>query len=706
MAISDITKPMALDETLQATNGKMDSVITKLQGIIDALGLDTSVYKPKGNIACAQLVPALLIESNIGNVYNVTDNGTTTSDFAEGAGKPIHVGDNVAIVDIGTGGQSEYKFDLLAGMVDLTNYVQKSATPGLLKNDGTVDDTPYTVVESSTTNGNIVIDDVETPVYRNYGNNTVLTTDKTPFLTRQTLNPTGFSSYVREKLIGCSVAWNQLVNGNFENYTKTSGSTITKSGDTYTFTKSGTQSIMYSKEANVVVPIGHKILIIFKGLTTSVYASLVRSNSNTTDLLINPDTPYLIHQVANNDVYGFGLYLNANLASSVSWKTYQCIDLTLAFGSTIADHLYSLTNNGGITKLRDMGCPIDKYTPYGYGLYSVKTSGKKIVGKNLFDGLYPNLDTTIRYRSIYLGIGTYTMSGTASTSGGCLWFFFEGQVTSGANNSTNGVGEGQSRTITTSDGYVTVAYRNNDNKNIKDYNAQIELGSTATTYEPYIGVTYPLGNDELRGKFDLVNGEIVASGDVKESNGEITRKYAAVNLGTLTDWSRNQGSDGNYRFRVVVPSAKLSGNYGQRNTLCSLYALDSRDDTVEPNNKEYILTGSMYSSSVFIVIRDDSYTDATTFKTAMNGVYLIYELANPTTVQSTPFADPMSLVGATTEEYIDTRDIPCPVGAERQYMGQSEDVVEIPSTPQSDGVWVQKCYVSGGKAHYVWELES
>ena len=112
----------------------------------------------------------------------------------------------------------------------------------------------------------------------------------------------------------------------------------------------------------------HKILIIFKGLTTNVYASLVRSNGSTKDILISTSTPYLIHQVANNDVYGFGMYLNASLATSVSWKTYQVIDLTLAFGSTIADYLYNLSdNNGGITKLRDMGFPIDKYTSYGYG---------------------------------------------------------------------------------------------------------------------------------------------------------------------------------------------------------------------------------------------------------------------------------------------------------------------------------------------------
>ena len=167
MAIADITKPMALDETLQATNGKMDTVVTKLQGIIDALGVDTSVYKAAGNKTCAELVPGLLVASNLGNVYNMTDSGTTTSDFVEGAGKEIHVGDNVAIVDVGTGGSNVYKFDLLAGMVDLTNYIQKSSTAGLVKNDGTIDTSSYATTSqipdisgkadkvTSATNGNL-----------------------------------------------------------------------------------------------------------------------------------------------------------------------------------------------------------------------------------------------------------------------------------------------------------------------------------------------------------------------------------------------------------------------------------------------------------------------------------------------------------------------------------------------------------------------
>jgi len=101
------------------------------------------VYKPAGNKTVAELTSALLIAGNLGNVYNMTTSGETTSDFVEGAGKPIDVGANVAIVDVGTSSTPSYKFDLLSGMVDMSNFVQKSNTAGLLKNDGTVDTTEY-----------------------------------------------------------------------------------------------------------------------------------------------------------------------------------------------------------------------------------------------------------------------------------------------------------------------------------------------------------------------------------------------------------------------------------------------------------------------------------------------------------------------------------------------------------------------------------
>ena len=92
----------------------------------------SSVYKPSGDKTCAQLTSSLLIADNLGNVYNITDSGTTTADFVGGAGKTINIGDNVSIVDTGTASAPSYKFDLLSGFVDLSGKADKvaSATAG------------------------------------------------------------------------------------------------------------------------------------------------------------------------------------------------------------------------------------------------------------------------------------------------------------------------------------------------------------------------------------------------------------------------------------------------------------------------------------------------------------------------------------------------------------------------------------------------
>ena len=105
----------------------------------------SSAYHHAGTKTCVELVAGLLVAANEGNVYNMTDSGTTTADFIEGAGQPIKAGDNVGIAKISDG---VYKFDLLSGFVDTTNFVQKSVTAGLLQNDGTVDTTIQGDVDS------------------------------------------------------------------------------------------------------------------------------------------------------------------------------------------------------------------------------------------------------------------------------------------------------------------------------------------------------------------------------------------------------------------------------------------------------------------------------------------------------------------------------------------------------------------------------
>jgi hypothetical protein len=78
----------------------------------------SSAYKAGGSVAFADL-PELAV-ANLGLVVNVTDKFTTTDSFIEGAGKKHPAGTNVVVVQTG----EEYKYDVLAGFVDLSGYVK------------------------------------------------------------------------------------------------------------------------------------------------------------------------------------------------------------------------------------------------------------------------------------------------------------------------------------------------------------------------------------------------------------------------------------------------------------------------------------------------------------------------------------------------------------------------------------------------------
>lgn len=269
------------------------------------------------------------------------------------------------------------------------NAIHKSNTSGFVKNDGSIDQNTYQIAqEGKGLSTNDFTNEDKALIGQTLGNNTVLTTDKTPFLTRQTLNPTGFSGYVREKLVGASYAWNQLVqNGNFADssvWTTTTAS-LSISSNIATMTASAKDG---SVNQNLTVIDGHKYLITCD-IKTTASANSISLDIRTTSLLrkwnVASSSWQNLSMIIQGAYYSNG-YIRVIDSRSSGWdavqiRNVQLVDLTLAFGSTIADHLYSLTNNSGITKLRDMGFPIDKYTPYGYGLYSVKTSGKKIIGK-------------------------------------------------------------------------------------------------------------------------------------------------------------------------------------------------------------------------------------------------------------------------------------------------------------------------------------
>ena len=110
----------AKDSTNAVTANSTDLVESgAVKNAIDAAV--ASAYKPGGSKTCAELLPALLIEANKGFVYNMSDSGTTTEYFVEGAGQPILAGQDVAIVDSGSG---VYKFNIMAGIIDLSGYMK------------------------------------------------------------------------------------------------------------------------------------------------------------------------------------------------------------------------------------------------------------------------------------------------------------------------------------------------------------------------------------------------------------------------------------------------------------------------------------------------------------------------------------------------------------------------------------------------------
>jgi hypothetical protein len=89
----------------------------------------------------------------------------------------------------------------------------------------------------------------------------------------------------------------------------------------------------------------------------------------------------------------------------------------------------------------------------------------------------------------------------------------------------------------------------------------------------------------------------------------------------------------------------------------------------------------------------------------MSGVYLVYELATPTTETADAYQNPQICDGYGTEEYVDERAVAIPVGHETEYV-KNMDKLLLPSTPTADGTYTLKCTVSGGTPTLSWVADT
>ena len=178
--------------------------------------------------------------------------------------------------------------------------------------------------------------------------------------------------------------------------------------------------------------------------------------------------------------------------------------------------------------------------------------------------------------------------------------------------------------------------------------------------------TYTFDSDvTLRGlpKLDS-NNNLYYDGDTYESNGTVTRRYGIVDLGTL-EWTHN--SSGYFRFTDKLEIIKAENSI--ITSVCSKYQIRTFNSWIYSKIDKTAAAGNDGRLYVY----DDSYTDAATFKTAMSGVMLVYELATQTTETADPYTNPQIVDADGTEEFVDyaysqsTRDVAVPVGHDSLY---------------------------------------
>lgn len=160
---------------------------------------------------------------------------------------------------------------------------------------------------------------------------------------------------------------------------------------------------------------------------------------------------------------------------------------------------------------------------------------------------------------------------------------------------------------------------NTANLNKNDWEICIQEG-TDTTYYPYNGNTYSVDWTSPAGT--------VYGGTLDVVTGVLTIDRAMVDLGTL-NWGYSASAA---QFRASLNYAKDATYTEVPNMKCEIYKTVSYAGMA--NNDMCI--SRFFASVNGINVKDSRYTDAATFKTAMSGVQLCYELATPITYRLAP----------------------------------------------------------------------
>lgn len=473
-------------------------------------------------------------------------------------------------------------------------------------------------------------------------------------------------------LYGNSVALNQLIkNGNFENDTGwvLNNVTLSVSNNTATIVsqESGTNSIYTNASPNAVL--GHKYLIMYTAWASApiscgygygglykVYAFNAGTSPKLFADIFTPDS--------TNNVFYIYTYQNTE---TLYVKNAMLFDLTLMFGrgkepTTVEEFTrlfpkeYYQYNEGTL-----MSCQSRAYKTVGYnacnGIFTVNSNGRTLQSSVIeaIPGQTYVFEKPTFTDYEYRHLCVVTADGTKIRE------IDKALVTAGPLELTLGADEH----------YLQVKYwyyENNHYTSVpspETLNTCVHLkwSGSKTGYEDYVSYTYSLPNIELRSAGNAF--------DELRPDGTLIRRIGVVDLGTLP-WVMS--SAGNFSVfnlntqHILDVINNPSGGDGEKqyNMACSKYMSGTGNEAYGRNIDKVI--GIYITGDDALYLTDKAYTDVDSFKSAMSGVMLYYELATPTTTNvGSKFTANTYINDYGTQEFISDQDIQVPQGLSMKY---------------------------------------
>lgn len=462
--------------------------------------------------------------------------------------------------------------------------------------------------------------------------------------------PSGAKLATVQKYGGKSLVFNQLNNNNTASVTR-SGVTFTNNNDgswTINGTNDGTDTsytnVRWVNNTYFLVE-GHKYyLSAASSLGNNLALILYRGSVGVGSFALSEQIVTTPAQSGNYDI--LRLRLSTTYTSAISnVKVYpMLIDLTQMFGAgneptTVAEVKALLPNN---------------YYAYNTGeVIHADVDKVDVFGKNKFDGVgregYYDATTGVFVSAV--GSGTFANTNKIYVSPNTTYYFkcpsdkyivvFEYNA-NGSFVRRNAPSTTGSNVVTTTS---TTAYIN------------FHIGSYGTTYNndilvckgssgtfiPYSKQTYPIPQAirNLDG-YGWSVGNVYNEVDFERK--KFIKRVGGVDLGSLT-WTKSTAYTN--LFYSTISGCKTDTSLGTGlHALCGKYEnyIGSFSNMPDKSNR----CGGRYISSTIngeILIKDSDYSSSTAsaFKTAMNGVYLYYELATPVETDITDILEPFNV---------------------------------------------------------------